>query len=188
MVKAQVLLLCPSISPRCVRISEAIFAQLCTWLAALCLLVAIGIGNCWASPSAFLPAATHHRHHFSETVLNLKFVWFLSKRQKWSKSISQIYRIGGHTNYTSLFSKVFKLRQEKKNLYLKTKFWNVLWKLRILKVSKEPGRTIFFASLRFGNGNTKLNHVFQGLLWLILCHFLLHTKVYISIKIVVFLW
>lgn len=28
--------------------------------------------------------------------------------------------------------------------------------------TKEPGTTIFFTSLRVGNGNIKLNHVFQG--------------------------
>lgn len=30
--------------------------------------------------------------------------------------------------------------------------------------TKEPGTNIFFTSLRVGNGNTKLKHVFQGFL------------------------
>lgn len=104
------------------------------WLAGLLLLIANWIGNCQASASAFLPAATHPRHQFSWSLVELQV--FYPNFKSVQKVLHKNKRHVGITIAQACFLKFSDWRRGKNLLYLKIKIGNVLWRLKILKANQ----------------------------------------------------
>lgn len=100
----------------------------------------------------------------SETLLNFKFVCFLSQPRKFSKVFHKNRGQMGITITWACFLKFSGWKKQKIDFVFKDKILKCTLKSKDLEGKpKESGSIISFASPSVGNGNKKLNHIFQGL-------------------------